>query len=331
MKKIALIIGIGGQDGSYLAEFLLERNYIVHGILRQSSTDNTQRVKHLKDVVFFHTWDILQPMIPLLSVIRPQEVYNLAALSFVKTSFDLTNIVFETNTMGVLNIIQSINIVDPTIKYYQASTSEMFGSSPAPQSENTPFEPNSPYAISKLAAYWLTKNFRKAYGLFLCNGILFNHESPRRSSFFVSKKICEGAANIHKGIIDHIELGNIYAKRDWGHASDYVLGMWKILQHDIADDFVLGTGKSHSVKEFVEEAFSRIFLNITWFGHGLEEVGKDQNGVVRVKINKKYCRLAEVEHLEADYSKASIVLDWKPKITFPDLVSSMMDFELENK
>jgi GDPmannose 4,6-dehydratase len=262
VNKIALIIGAGGQDGSYLAEFLLSKNYEVHGILRQSSVDNTQRVSHLMDRVQYHMFDINQPMSSLLYKVNPDEIYNLSALSFVKTSFDMCKVVTETNFTSVQNLLEEIRLVNPSIKFYQASTSEMFGSSLPPQSETTPFCPNSPYAISKLAAYWTVKAFREAYGLFAANGILFNHESPRRASHFVTKKICKGVADIYYQKKEYIELGNLNAKRDWGHTVDYVKAMWLILQHDVPDDFVVGTGRSHSVKEFVEIAFKFISMNI---------------------------------------------------------------------
>lgn len=330
--KIALIIGAGGQDGSYLLEFLIEKKYKVHGIIRQSSVHNTQRIDHLLNHpnVEYHRFDIQQSFAHLLKKIKPDEIYNLAALSFVKTSFDLCNVVFETNTKSVLNLLEDVRLVNPKIKVYQASTSEMFGSSYPPQCETTPFQPNSPYAISKLSSYWIVKTFRQAYNLFAVNGILFNHESPRRGMHFVTRKICNTVANIYHKRCQHVELGNIDAKRDWGHAKDYVECMWLMLQHDKPDDFVVGTGESHSVREFVEYAFNYIGLKLSWKGQGVDEVGVDQNDVVRVKINPIYFRLTDVEHLEADARKVHDTLGWSPKISFQDMIKDMMDFELKN-
>lgn len=328
--KVALIIGAGGQDGSYLAEFLIEKEYKVHGIIRQSSVHNTQRIDHLLDVVEYHKFDCNQSFGHLLKRIQPDEIYNLAALSFVQTSFDLCKVVFETNTISLLNLLEDIRLINPKIKLYQASTSEMFGSSLPPQCETTPFQPNSPYAISKLSSYWLVKTFREAYKLFAVNGILFNHESPRRAMHFVTKKICNNVAKIHHNICEYIELGNIDAKRDWGHTKDYVQCMWEILQQDEPDDFVVGTGKSHSVREFTEYAFQYIGLKISWKGKHFDEIGIDQNGIIRVKINPKYFRLTEVEHLEADTRKIKNKIGWEPKISFHEMINDMMAFELNN-
>lgn len=328
---IALIIGVGGQDGSYLAEFLLNKQYEVHGIVRQSSVDNTHRIAHLRDNTRFHVhiWDLSQSITPLLVLANPTEVYNLAAMSFVGNSFTLCRSVLDINTLCVTTLLQDVKTFNPLVKLYQASSSEMFGSCLPPQSERSHFAPNSPYAVSKLASFWLVKAFREAYGVFFCNGILFNHESPRRALHFVTKKICNGVAKIRANQLQHIELGNIYAKRDWGHAKDYVRAMWMIMQHDAPDDFVVGTGVSRSVKEFVETAFDYAQLPIRWQGTGPDEIGIDQEGNTRVKINKHLYRLTEVDHLEADPTKSEELLGWRPEISFADLVKDMMDCELK--
>jgi GDPmannose 4,6-dehydratase len=329
-KKIALITGIGGQDGSFLAEFLLSKGYVVHGLLRHSSLNNKQRIQHLEihPDLFLHYGDVTRSICRLVVKVKPNEIYNLAAQSFVKASFDMPQYTTDTNASAVLDILEVIRTIDPTIRFYQASTSEMFGNSPAPQSETTPFEPQSPYAISKLFAYWTVVNYRRSYGLFAVNGILFNHESPRRGDCFVSKKICRAVADINFGNRDHIELGNINAKRDWGHARDYVQCMWKMLQHDSPDDFVISTGVSRSVREFVEKAFERIDMCISWKGSGYDEVGIDQNGIVRVKINPHYFRPTEVHHLLGDCSKAKRLLGWEASTTFEDMIDEMMSVEL---
>lgn len=330
--KIALITGIGGQDGSYLAELLLEKKYCVHGLLRHSSVDNKQRIQHLernKKLNFhLHYGDVTQSIMALIAKIKPHEIYNLAAQSFVKASFDIPRYTFDSNATSVLDILESIRVLDPTIKLYQASTSELFGDASPPQNELTPFRPRSPYAISKLASYWSVCNHREAYKLFAVNGILFNHESPRRGNCFVTKKICRGVSDISKGIINYIELGNLNAKRDWGHARDYVECMWKMLQQDTPRDFVISTGISRSVRDFVQEAFDKIDLKISWNGAGLNEIGLDQYGITRVKVNSDYFRPTEVECLEGDSAKAKSLLNWKPTITFEDMVEEMMSVEL---
>lgn len=329
-RKVALITGVGGQDGSYLAEFLLSKDYEVHGLVRHASVNNKQRLFHLEndENFFLHFGDVTQSLTHLISRIRPDEIYNLAAQSFVKASFDMPLYTAETNANSVLDILEAIRIVNPRIKFYQASTSELFGSAVPPQSETTPFQPRSPYAIAKLFGYWSVVNYREAHGLFAVNGILFNHESPRRGECFVTKKICRGVADIALNWKDCIELGNLNAKRDWGHARDYVECMWKMLQLDEPQDFVISTGESHTVREFVEMAFHQIDMTITWSGDGDDEVGLDQNGIVRVKVNPIYFRPTEVEHLQGDATKAKRILGWEPRITFEAIVEEMVSVEL---
>lgn len=330
VNKIALITGVGGQDGSYLAELLLSKNYIVHGLIRHSSVNNKQRILHILDNRNFHLHcgDINQSISNLISRIKPDEIYNLAAQTFVKTSFDIPSYTLMTNCNSVLELLEAIRTINPKIKLYQASTSELFGTSPPPQNEDTPFHPCSPYAISKLSSFWFVKNYRDAYGIFAVNGILFNHESPRRGECFVTKKICQKVADISYGFDSFLELGNLNAKRDWGHARDYVECMWKMLQHETPDDFVISTGISKSVREFVEEAFKLIGMEISWVGEGVDEKGLDQNGITRVVINPELFRPTEVEALQGDSSKARRILGWEPKHTFEHIVSEMVNIEL---
>jgi GDPmannose 4,6-dehydratase len=329
-RKTALITGVGGQDGSYLAELLLEKDYNVHGLIRNCSVNNKHRVCHLEEHERFHIHygDVTQSLANLIKQIRPDEIYNLAAQSFVGASFSIPMYTFNTNATGVLELLEAIKLVDPKIKLYQASTSEMFGDAPTPQNECTPFSPRSPYAISKLCSYWNVRNYRDAYNLFAVNGILFNHESPRRGGCFVTKKVCKGVAAIKDGYAECIKLGNLNAKRDWGHARDFVACMWKMLQHDTPDDFVICTGEYRSVRELVEEAFKHIDLKITWKGEGLDEVGVDQNGDVRVCVDPVYFRPTDVEFLHGDCSKAKRVLDWNPSISFEDMIAEMVNIEL---
>lgn len=329
-QKVALITGVGGQDGSYLAELLLSKDYIVHGLLRHASINNTQRLLHImaNEKFHIHYGDVTQSLYSLISAVKPDEIYNLAAQTFVKTSFDIPQYTVATNSNSVIDILEAIRNINPKIKLYQASTSELYGTSPPPQNETTPFHPCSPYAISKLSSYWFVKNYRDAYGLFAVNGILFNHESPRRGECFVTKKICNGVANIASDLITHIELGNLNAKRDWGHARDYVECMWKMLQQDTPNDFVISTGVSKTVREFADEAFKNINMVLKWEGEGINEVGIDQNGVVRVRVNSKYFRPTEVEHLEGDSTKAREILGWKPTYTFEKIVEEMVNIEL---
>ena len=321
MKK-ALITGITGQDGSYLAEFLLDKGYEVHGIIRRSSTFNTSRIDHIYQdphvnqvKLFLHYGDLSDSgqISEIIYNIKPVEIYHLAAQSHVRISFDIPEYTSDITALGSIRLLEALRRTGIKTKFYQASSSEMFGISPAPQNENSPFLPQSPYGVSKVYAYWMTVNYRNGYNIFACNGILFNHESPRRGETFVTRKITRGLANITAGKDNKIFLGNIDAKRDWGFAPEYVETMWKILQQDKPDDYVIGTGKSHSVKEFLEVAFS--YLNLKW---------KDY-----VEIDPRYYRPLEVEHLIADPSKAREMLGWNPKISFKDLAKIMVDYDLE--
>jgi GDPmannose 4,6-dehydratase len=325
----ALVTGAGGQDGSYLCELLLSLGYTVHGLLRHTSLDNTGRISHLKEHArfFLHFGDVTDSLLSLLKEVKPDEVYNLAALSFVESSFANPRAVLATNTAAVLELLESIRQAGGCIKLYQASTSEMYGDSPPPQNEKTAFKPRSPYAVSKLAAFWYVVNYREAYGLFAVNGILFNHESPRRGALFVTKKVCAKAVEIQRGQTSHISLGNLDAKRDWGHARDYVKAMWLMLQQSTPQDFVVSTGVSRSVREFVEEVFSCINLPLTWAGSGLDEVGLDSAGVVRVKVDARLFRPLEVDHLQGDATKARTELGWNPDTDFKQLVREMVSLE----
>jgi len=334
MKKKALIFGVTGQDGSYLSEFLLKKNYIVHGVKRKSSSFNTDRIDHIFENKKFklHYGDITDALSVsnLVNKIKPNEIYNLAAQSHVQVSFELPHYTSQVNGIGVLNILESIKNSNLRIKFYQASTSEMYGNSIAKmQNEKTEFKPRSVYGISKLFAHQLVINYREAYNLFLSNGILFNHESPRRGETFVTKKIIDFFKNFKKGKNLTLELGNIYAKRDWGHAKDYVEGIWKILQHGKPDDFVISTSKMLSVKNFVNKVANKFDLNIYWKGHGLKEKAflKDNNKVI-IKINKKYYRPTEVDALCGDFKKAYRVLKWKPKISIDELIDDMINNDL---
>ena len=341
IAKVALITGINGQDGAYLSEFLLKKGYIVHGIKRRTSTINTQRIDHLYDDImyqdrfFLHYGDMTDAcyIFHLISLIEPDEIYNLAAQSHVKVSFEMPLYTADVDALGVLRILEAIRHFNKKeIKFYQASTSEMFGKvQEIPQKETTPFYPRSPYAVAKLYAHWITKNYREAYGLFACSGILFNHESPFRGETFVTRKITRAVARISAGRQDVLRLGNLNAYRDWGHARDYVEAMWLMLQHNQADDFVIATGQTHSVREFVELAFAYVGIQIGWQGEGLNEVGYDiSTGKKLVLVDPKYFRPAEVDFLIGDASKAHEILGWYPKITFSELVSEMMLCELEN-
>lgn len=323
MIKKALITGITGQDGSYLAELLLRKKYEVHGIIRRASSFNTDRIDHIyKDPhlpsakLFLHYGDITDSstISHILGKVKPQEVYNLAAQSHVRTSFDLPEYTINTVGLGTLRVLEAIRDLKLKTKFYQASSSEMFGATAPPQSENSPFSPRSPYAVAKLMAHNTVKNYREAYGIFACNGILFNHESPRRGATFVTRKITLGIANILAGKEKYIYLGNLDAKRDWGFAPEYTKAMWMMLQHKKADDYVIATGEMHSVKEFLELAFNLAGLN--WKRH--------------VRIDKRYLRPTEVDALQGDYSKARKVLGWKPKVKFEELVKIMLnsDFKL---
>ncbi len=340
-KKVALITGITGQDGSYLAELLLEKGYEVHGIIRRASTFNTKRIDHLYqdphegDVrLFLHYGDITDSsnLNRLIEKIRPDEIYNLAAQSHVGVSFNSPEYTAEATGVSSLRILDAIRESGIKTKFYQASTSELFGGLPetAPQSEKTPFYPKSPYGVAKLYSYWITVNYRESYDIFACNGILFNHESPRRGETFVTRKITRAAAAIHLGMQDKLYLGNLDAKRDWGHAKDYVEGMWRILQQDEPQDYVLSMNETHTVREFVELAFAELGYDIEWQGTGVEEKGIDKNtGKVLVEVDPKYFRPAEVELLWGDSTKARTELGWEPKYSFMDLVKEMVQSDLE--
>ena len=340
-RKVALITGITGQDGSYLAELLLEKGYEVHGIIRRASTFNTKRIDHLyqdphqEDVkLFLHYGDITDSsnLNRLIEKIQPTEIYNLAAQSHVGVSFDSPEYTAEATGVSTLRILDAIRESGVKTKFYQASTSELFGGLPdtAPQSEKTPFYPKSPYGVAKLYSYWITVNYRESYDIFACNGILFNHESPRRGETFVTRKITRAAAAIHLGMQDKLYLGNLDAKRDWGHAKDYVEGMWRILQQDKPQDYVLSMNETHTVREFVELAFAELGYEIEWQGTGVDEKGIDKNtGRVLVEVDPRYFRPAEVELLWGDSTKARTELGWEPKYSFMDLVKEMVQSDLE--
>ena len=343
MKKIALITGVTGQDGALLSEFLLKKNYEVHGIKRRSSSFNTARIDHLykdpketKTNFFLHYGDLTDAtnLIRLLKEIKPTEIYNLAAQSHVHVSFETPEYTANADALGTLRILEGIRILglEKKIKFYQASTSELYGKvSDKLQNEETAFYPRSPYGVAKLYSYWITKNYREAYNVFASNGILFNHESSIRGETFVSRKIARAIAAIVNKKQKYLYLGNLNAKRDWGHAKDFVEGMWMILQHKKPDDFVLATSKAYSVRDFVELAFSFVDISIEWSGTGVNEVGRNsKNGETLIKIDSKYFRPAEVDYLRGDYKKANKILGWRPKISFKELVKEMVENELLN-
>ncbi|XP_065300509.1 GDP-mannose 4,6 dehydratase isoform X1 [Dermacentor albipictus] len=329
-RKVALISGITGQDGSYLAEFLLGKGYEVHGIIRRSSSFNTGRIEHLyKDPkthqqgsMQLHYGDLTDSLclVKLIRQTNPTEIYNLGAQSHVKVSFDLSEYTANVDAIGTLRILEAIRVcgLEHKVKFYQASTSELYGKvQEIPQKETTPFYPRSPYGVAKLYGYWIVVNYREAYNMFAVNGILFNHESPRRGETFVTRKISRSVAKIHLGQLECFELGNLDSKRDWGHAKDYVEAMWLMLQEKEPSDFVIATGEYHSVREFVEVAFKHIGRTIVWEGSGLDEVGKEkESGAVRIKVNPKYFRPAEVDFLLGDASKAKEKLGWERRIPF---------------
>jgi GDPmannose 4,6-dehydratase len=334
-KKVALITGITGQDGSYLAELLLEKGYEVHGVIRRSSSINTSRIDHIysNPNLHLHYGDVTDSLsiMNILKKHNPSEIYNLAAQSHVKVSFETPEYTAMVDGLGTLKILEAVRILnmEKTTKIYQASTSELYGLvQEIPQKETTPFYPRSPYGVAKLYAYWIVKNYRESYNMFACSGILFNHESPRRGFNFVTKKVVDGLANIGAGFQDCLHMGNLNAKRDWGHAKDYVKAMWLILQQDTPDDFVIATGEQYSVKEFIERCAPYYGMNIRWEGEGLDEVGiNDNTGKVIIRVDPKYFRPAEVETLLGDSTKARSVLGWQPKYSFDDLVREMcMEF-----
>ena len=335
MKK-ALLTGITGQDGAYLTEFLLDRDYEVHGIVRRHSTPCTDRIDHilnnpeLKDRVILHYGDLTDAssLSNIVGRVRPDEVYNLAAQSHVGVSFEVPEYTALATGVGGIRLLEAIRQNEVPCRYYQASTSELFGGLPgtAPQSEKTPFYPKSPYGAAKLYAYWVTVNYREAYGMFAANGILFNHESPRRGETFVTRKITIAVAKILAGLQDHLSLGNLDAKRDWGFAGDYVEGMWLILQQDKPQDYVLATNETHTVREFCELAFAAAGMKLRWEGSGVDEKGYDaETGKLLVDVDPKFFRPAEVELLWGDSTKAEKELGWKRKVDFPSLVKMMVD------
>lgn len=336
MKK-ALVTGITGQDGAYLAQFLLDKGYEVHGIKRRASSFNTGRVDHLyqdpheKDVRFImHYGDLTDStnLIRVVQEVQPEEIYNLAAQSHVKVSFETPEYTADTDALGTLRLLEAIRILklEKKTRFYQASTSELYGKvREIPQSESTPFYPRSPYAVAKLYAYWITVNYREAYGMYACNGILFNHESPVRGETFVSRKITRGLARIKLGLQECLYMGNLDAKRDWGHAADYVEMQWLMLQQDEPDDFVIATGRHHSVREFIEASAKELGINIKWSGKGLDEKGTDRDtGKTIIAVDPKYFRPTEVDTLLGDPGKAVKKLGWKPRRTFKELVTEMV-------
>lgn len=329
MKK-ALITGITGQDGSYLAEFLLEKGYEVHGIVRRASISNTARIDHLKGQITLHDGDLTDSssLIRILSLVQPDEIYNLAAQSHVQVSFDVPEYSGDVDALGVLRILEACRILGLTKKtrFYQASTSELFGKvEEVPQRETTPFHPYSPYAVAKQYGYWMVKEYREAYGMFAVNGILFNHESERRGENFVTRKITLAAGRIAEGLQDHLELGNMDSLRDWGYAKDYVECMWLILQQETPDDFVIATGEQHTVRDFTEKAFAANGMIIRWEGTGIDEKGYDaETGKLLVSVNPQWFRPTDVNNLWGDPTKAKTVLGWNPqKTTYEELVRIM--------
>lgn len=327
MKK-ALITGINGQDGSYLAELLLEKGYEVYGLIRRKSVVDYGNVEHIKDKINFIYGDMtdIVSLINAMKVSNADEVYNLAAQSFVGTSWEQPIATADIDAVGVTNLLEAIRIVKPEARFYQASTSEMFGLvQEIPQKETTPFYPRSPYGVAKLYGHWITKNYRESYNIYACSGILFNHESERRGKEFVTRKITDAVARIKHGVQEVLELGNMDSKRDWGHSKDYVRAMWLMLQQDKADDYVVATNETRTVREFVETAFAAVDINVKWQGHGVEEVGiDDATGKVIVRINPKFFRPAEVDILIGDPTKAETDLGWEREIPFKDLVTRMI-------
>lgn len=341
MKRVALITGITGQDGAYLAELLLSKGYVVHGIKRRASSFNTARIDHLyhdphEDGVrfFLHHGDVTDSsnLIHLIQKIQPDEIYNLAAMSHVAVSFESPEYTADVDAIGPLRILEAIRILglQKKTRFYQASTSELYGLvQEIPQKETTPFYPRSPYAVAKLYAYWITVNYREAYGIYACNGILFNHESPIRGENFVTRKITRALARIKLGLQEHLYLGNLDALRDWGHAKDYVEMQWLMLQQDKPEDFVIATGVQYSVRDFVSIAAKELGMDIVWKGEGLNEQGSDASGKCIVSVDPRYFRPTEVENLLGDPSKAKAKLGWEPKITFMELVQEMVREDLK--
>ena len=342
IKKKALITGVTGQDGAYLSNLLLKKNYEVHGIKRRSSSFNTGRLENIyidphdnEPSFFLHYGDLTDSsnLIRIIQKVQPDEIYNLGAQSHVQVSFETPEYTANSDALGTIRLLEAVRTLnlENKVKFYQASTSEMFGKSPPPQNEDTIFQPRSPYAAAKLYAYWVTINYREAYGIFASNGILFNHESPLRGETFVTRKITRAVASILKGKQNKLWLGNLNAKRDWGHAKDFVSGMWQILQNDKADDFVLATGQSYTVRDFCEIAFNEIGINLDWKGSGENEIGIDvKNGRQLIFVDKRYFRPTEVDYLEGDFSKAKEQLKWSPKISFKEMVSEMVQSDINS-
>lgn len=338
--KRALITGVTGQDGSYLAEFLLDKGYEVHGIVRRSSTFNRQRIDHLRsnpetrDRFQLHYGDLgdAESLSAVLASTRPDEVYNLAAQSHVGISFSQPTYTGDVTGLGAARLLEAVRRAVPEARYYQASSSELFGKvAESPQRESTPFHPRSPYAVAKMYAFWATVNYREAYDLFAANGILFNHESPRRGENFVTRKITKSVADIVAGRRESVSLGNLDARRDWGYAGDFVEAMWLMLQQDEPEDFVIGTGETHSVRQFAELAFGEIGIRLDWDGEGVDEIGRDAStGAVRVRVDPAYFRPSEVDMLLADPSRARNELGWTPRVSFEELVRMMVRSDLEN-
>jgi GDPmannose 4,6-dehydratase len=342
MNKVALITGITGQDGAYLAEFLLKKGYIVHGVKRRSSLLNTDRIDHLyqdphvdNKKFILHYGDLTDStnLIRIIQQVQPDEIYNLAAMSHVAVSFEIPEYTANADGLGTLRILEAIRILglEKKTRFYQASTSELYGLvQEIPQKETTPFYPRSPYAVAKLYGYWITVNYREAYGIYACNGILFNHESPVRGETFVTRKITRALARIKLNLQDCLYLGNLDSLRDWGHAKDYVEAQWLMLQQDQPEDFVIATGIQFSVRDFVNAAAKELGISITWQGHGIEETGTDGDGKVIVKVDPRYFRPTEVDTLLGDPTKAKEKLGWKSKITFHELVSEMVREDLKS-
>ncbi|KIJ28178.1 hypothetical protein M422DRAFT_37422 [Sphaerobolus stellatus SS14] len=341
-RKVALISGITGQDGSYLTELLLEKGYQVHGIIRRSSSFNTNRLHHLytdqherPNKLHLHYGDLTDStnLVYIIATVKPTEIYNLGAQSHVKVSFEMAEYTGDVDALGTLRLLDAIRTcgLEKHIRFYQASTSELYGKVvESPQSETTPFYPRSPYGVAKLYAFWITVNYREAYGMYACNGILFNHESPRRGRTFVTRKITRAAAEIKLNLQNCLYLGNLDARRDWGHAKDYVEGMWRMLQQPEPEDFVLATGETHPVREFVEKSFAAVGKTIRWEGKGTEEVGIcTDTGKVVVRVDPKYFRPAEVELLHGNPAKAERILGWKRKVDFDSLVKEMVKADLQ--
>lgn len=341
MNKVALITGVTGQDGAYLAAFLLEKGYVVHGLKRRASSFNTARIDHLyrdpheKGVRFFlHHGDLTDSssLIRIIQQIKPDEIYNLAAQSHVAVSFEEPEYTANSDALGALRILEAIRILglEKKTRFYQASTSELYGLvQETPQKETTPFYPRSPYAVAKLYAYWITINYREAYGIYACNGILFNHESPVRGENFVTRKITRALARIKLGLQKHLYLGNLDAKRDWGHARDYIEAQWLMLQQDEPEDFVIATGLQYSVRDFVNAAGEELGIKISWEGNGLDEKGYDEDGSCIVSVDPRYFRPTEVETLLGDATKAKEKLGWQSKTSFEDLVKEMVREDLK--